>query len=349
MPTRGVERWLAQTLGTRLGAGAGGDGVCANVAFPFPGRIVATAVAHAAGIATRGRSVPPERLAWPLLDVAEAAGDAPWAARIIGTPGDSTHRDRRYAGARHVADLFDRYGVHRPAMLRAWAAGDDEGAREPHLNWQPALWRAVRAHVAVPSPAERLPDACARLRDEPDLVDLPARLALFGLTRIPESNLDVLRALSVHRDVHLFLLHPAPGLWARLAAEAGHDTGPRRRADDDGVDAVRNPLMASWGRDAREMQQVLGTGADRQHHLPAPAGPATLLGRLQDDVRADRRPPGAPVGPGDTDLRPTLAPDDRSVQVHACHGRQRQVEVVRDAILHALAENPTLEPRDIVW
>jgi len=36
------------------------------------------------------------------------------------------------------------------------------------------------------------------------------------------------------------------------------------------------------------------------------------------------------------------------VQVHACHGRARQVEVLRDAILHLLAEDPSLEPRDVV-
>jgi exodeoxyribonuclease V gamma subunit len=36
------------------------------------------------------------------------------------------------------------------------------------------------------------------------------------------------------------------------------------------------------------------------------------------------------------------------VQVHSCHGRARQVEVLRDAILHALAEDPALEPRDVI-
>ena len=48
------------------------------------------------------------------------------------------------------------------------------------------------------------------------------------------------------------------------------------------------------------------------------------------------------------DQRPALDPSDRSVQVHACHGRARQVEVLRDAILHLLAEDPTLEPRDVI-
>ena len=62
-------------------------------------------------------------------------------------------------------------------------------------------------------------------------------------------------------------------------------------------------------------------------------GSGTLLGRIQADVRADRAPPGPPLP--EADLRPALALADRSLEVHACHGRARQVEVVRDAILHA--------------
>jgi exodeoxyribonuclease V gamma subunit len=59
-------------------------------------------------------------------------------------------------------------------------------------------------------------------------------------------------------------------------------------------------------------------------------------------VRADQAPPAA------AGARPLLEPGDRSLQVHACHGRARQVEVVRDAVLHLLADDPTLEPRDVI-
>ena len=61
-------------------------------------------------------------------------------------------------------------------------------------------------------------------------------------------------------------------------------------------------------------------------------------------MRADRAA-GAPL-PG----APTAGarPGDRSLQIHACHGRARQVEVLRDAILHLLDDDPTLEPRDVI-
>ena len=64
-------------------------------------------------------------------------------------------------------------------------------------------------------------------------------------------------------------------------------------------------------------------------------------------MRADRAAPTLPL-PGEADERPLLDPADRSLEIHACHGRARQVEVLRDAILHLLADDPTLEPRDVI-
>ena len=43
-----------------------------------------------------------------------------------------------------------------------------------------------------------------------------------------------------------------------------------------------------------------------------------------------------------------LAADDRSVQVHSCHGPARQIDVLREVLLGLLADDPTLEPRDIL-
>jgi exodeoxyribonuclease V gamma subunit len=68
---------------------------------------------------------------------------------------------------------------------------------------------------------------------------------------------------------------------------------------------------------------------------------ATLLARLQREVSEDR-------AAGPPEQRPRLDPDDRSVQLHICHGPDRQVEVLREVLLGLLDDDPTLEPRDIV-
>jgi exodeoxyribonuclease V gamma subunit len=350
VPTRGMERWLAQRMSDRLGAEAGrGDGVCANVDFPSPRRLVGDAVATASGIEADADPWLPERAVWALLEVVDGCLGEPWLASLaahLGGSGedvDPARRARRFSAVRHLAELFDRYALHRPEMVRAWARGED-GAVPADGMWQAELWRRLRARIGVPDQAERVEGACARLREEPGIVDLPARLSLFGLTRLPAGHLKVLRALAVGRDVRVFMLHPSPALWERVA-ERGISVV--RRREDPTAALPANRLLASWGQDSREMQLVLGASDYIDHHHAVEHRTGGLLAHLQADVRADRWPAGAPL-PGASDERPVLAASDRSVQVHACHGRARQVEVLRDAILHLLDEDPALEPRDVI-
>jgi exodeoxyribonuclease V gamma subunit len=362
VPTRGMERWLTQRVSTHLGASPGrGDGVCANIEFPFPGRLIGGALALASGIEPDDDPWPPERSVWPLLELVDECLSERWLERLAlhlgGGNGSAPAREgstRRFGRLRLIADLYDRYGVRRPAMLQAWARGEDTDGSGGQLAggaaWQAELWRRLRTKIAVPSPAERLDPACARLREQSDLVELPARLSLFGLTRLPASYLQALTALARGRDVHLFLLHPSPALWRAVSDHSAGRTDPIvSRSHDDTAALAANRLLASWGVDSRELQLVVeATGEHLDHHHGlAGAADATLLSRIQGDVRANRLPPGIPL-PDEPDRRLTLRLDDRSVSVHACHGPARQVEVLREAILHLLGDDDTLEPRDII-
>ncbi|HLL08221.1 MAG TPA: exodeoxyribonuclease V subunit gamma [Nocardioidaceae bacterium] len=323
VPARGVERWVTQRLSHRLG---GADGVCANVVFPSPTQLVTECVTAAAAISPDDDPWQPARLVWALLELIDTAAPTP--------------RDRRFLVAQHVTRLFTTYGDQRPHMLRDWTAGKDSdgaGADLPvDLRWQAELWRRLRSAIDTPSRAERLEDICAALRHDPTLVDLPERVSVFGPTRLAAQQLQVLDALAQHRNVHLFLPHPSPALWEAVAG-VDRTQSLRRRRDPTAV-LARHPLLTSLGRDAREMQLLLSeVDAIDEHHLVEPP-PDTLLGRIQRDIRAD----GAPE---QTHL---LAGDDRSFQVHACHGRARQVEVLREVLLGLLAADPTLEPRDVL-
>jgi exodeoxyribonuclease V gamma subunit len=370
VPTRGVERWVTQRLSHRLGVSSGReDGVCANVDFPFPGVMVGRALARATGFALETDPWQPERSVWPLLTLVDQHLDDAFlqpladhlraavpvhpgrngAAAEGGTPPPA--RLRRFATVRHLADLYDHYGVHRPEMLRAWAADrswPEDGPFGAPAFWQRELWRRLRVRIGVPSPAERLEEAAARLSDVPDLLDLPPRVSLFGLTRLPSSQLAVLKAIGVARDVHLFLLHPSGTLWDKVAA---HDPEPPRglrRATDRTVALAANPLLRSWGRDAREMQVVLAAhGVMSGQYRPVSRAGTSLLSRIQADIQGDRPPPRRD-GTGEEDPRLPLRGGDNTLQVHSCHGRARQVEVVRDAILHLLQADSTLEPRDVI-
>jgi exodeoxyribonuclease V gamma subunit len=359
VPTRGVERWITQTLSATLGTGEGGDpstdGVCANVLFPSPGRLVGEALAAGTGVDPRDDPWAERRLTWVVLEVVDDCGTEEWCAtlgRHLGLLGDTGAAGRRAAVAQKLAGLFCGYAAQRPAMLRDWAAGRDTdgagGTLEPDLAWQAELWRRVRAAVGTDSPAERLGPACRRLVERPGELALPERLSLFGPTRVTTEQLEVLRALAAHREVHLWLPHSSHRLWDRLRDHVGEQVAteppgpaPPPRRHDETADLPVHPLLRSCARDAREMQLRLGAveAGGRHGYLPPPdhGGSDTLLAALQRDVREDREPTAVALRPG-----------DRSVQVHACHGRQRQVEVLRELLVGMLQDDPSLELRDVV-
>ncbi len=337
VPAKGVERWLTQRLSTVLGAASGGgDGVAGNLRFPSPARLVEECVVAGSDVVPEDDPWAPARLLWRLLEVIDDCLDEPWCSvlsRHLGRGEDEARAGRRYATAEHLRDLFRSYSAHRPAMLVDWAAGiDSDGAGRPmapDLAWQAELWRRLRTSLDAPSPAERLDETCARLRDEPHCSDLPERLSLFGATRLTTEQRAVLRALGEHRDVHLWLPHPSPAMWAVLQEAPATS----RRRQDQTVLKVGNPLLASLSRDTRELQLLLA-GVPETHHAAAHE-PDTLLAALQASIRNDAADPAA--------ARP-----DGTVQVHACHGPPRQVEVLREALLHLFQQDGTLEPRDVL-
>ena len=295
---------------------------------------------------------------------------------------------RRWSTAGRLARLFAGYAVQRPTLVEAWQSGADEDglgrALAEDLAWQPHLWRRVRDHVVAAGGADPVTAHAAALaslrqaRDGGGAAELPPRLSVFGHTRFARTELQLLAAAAEQREVHLWLPVASPGAWQQLAplyaagldgaglagagpAGAGAVTAPSPpaplpRADDTSVRAVRHPLVRALGRDVRELQQSLATvaGAAAVDHLASPTSSGlsqpggaggSLLGWLQADLRSDALPDE------DERRRRSLAPGDprlESIEVHACHGLSRQVEVLRDVLLGMLADDPTLEPRDIV-
>lgn len=355
IPTQGVQGWLEIELARHLGAGSGrADGVAANLDLRFPGdlgRRLRDALDH-----DRDGDDPwhIDRLVWATLDVLAEAADDPGSpiAGVAQLAGGAS----RYGQARSLADLIDRYLSNRPEMVRRWAAGDDVDGSGGEIGeaaaWQPALFRLVRQRIGRPSPAERLDDLLEVARSDRPAIDLPERLSLFGFSSLPGGRnfLHQLEALAHHRDVHLFLWQPSPGLgrWvARRVAESATPAtafGWPRTTDEPSAshDSELHPLIRSWAKPSREAAVLVAdavTRGARVEELPATGGGGrTLLAQLQDRLRG---------GMLETDPF-RVEPADDSLVVLACHGQIRQVEVLRDEILRMLDADPTLDESDIV-
>ncbi len=336
--TQGVDRWLRNRLARRLGATNGADGIATNIDTLVPGQFRSRIL---------GRPDPGtdpwdlQALPWVVLQVLH---DEPALLRAV--PGGDGGAP--WGRARRIADLFDRYLLHRPDMVAAWAA-NDLGAPDLDASgntlpsghrhaWQPEVFRAVRRRIGTPSPAETLHTRIDAIRagDIPD--DVPDRIVIFGIASLTGGRtwFDLVDAVACHRDVHVLLHRGAPGLAATVRSQlaVGSRVGSRRSVRDSVT--ASHPLLRSWARPALETEALLLDRDIRQLSHGA-SRPTTLLGQVQADLRADLPPHVSTDGA-----------DDGTVTFHAAHGRRRQVEVLRDELLRLLRDRPDLTEDDIV-
>lgn len=374
--SQGMVRWLGQQISQVVGSrGRPAGGIHAHVDFPFPGALARRIIQGVLPQYPEADPWSPARLAWQILDALPDLLDSSDFSDLryylglglgLGHPGRSVSDgplvvERRACQlALRIADMFDRYAVYRSDMARAWSAGQLEvGPREnegldPNSAWQPQLWHHLAQRLPVPDLAQRIYAARQAIDAGRLPSELPRRVHLFGLTALPASFLDIFLATARHVDIHVYLLSPSHLYWADLRSRkerlrAAHDDP--QLLDELGSDEG-HPLLSSLGKVSRELQFLLESHHDvprRDSELELYDGiedeQPTLLRQLQSDIAnlADRGREGRDNAP-----RRALAPGDDSIQIHACHGATRQVEVLRDALSKLLAEDPTLQPRDIL-
>lgn len=333
--SRGMERWLALQIARR-------NGVCANLAFPFPNAFLER-LAEAAGIRRADEPSPfdPEALAFRLFAL---FGELPAkdAFRALGRYlKNDPSAIKRWELAEQTADLFDQYLVFRPEMIAAWER-TPPSRREPH-RWQGLLWRRIVAETGGSlhrQALHRLLAEAIRTRSLPP-GRLPGRVFVFGISYLPFFHLEMLRAISELLDVYFFLLSPCREYWADLLPRRQILNIERKSPWDEAEGLLHleegHPLLASLGLPGRQfLEAIAGEAADPLEIFEEP-GEETLLHRIQTDLLFLRPP--AP-------LARTM--QDGTIRVHSCHSPMREMEVLRDQLLALWEEDPALGPADVV-
>lgn len=368
VPTMGMRRWVSQQLALRLGTRPGStDGIEANIALPFPASITraiatATQAASTSGSPDGANGDPwaLHSLVWPVAGVLADARATP--AGPGGTPHPLSSVAALPPGATttgqawRVAHLLDRYVTHRPDMVAAWLDSQKTGSTgvndlDPAHLWQPELARRVAARIGTPCPALTIGDDLAAVASGDLAVDLPSRLALFGVSALTPHLTRALEALGHHHDIDVYLTLASENWWesirSSLTPQGAHRRSTLRKdLPAQPVDLAAHPLLR-WAQPNGDTAALLAVTGLPEPSLSGPTcsdnatghgGQPSLLARLQHDIRTNTGPQGNHV----------WDPTDESLRIHRCTGATRQVEVLRDAIGHLMASDPTLGEADII-
>jgi len=340
----GMQKWLSREIALRRGR----RGIAANLRIELPSEWLDRLAQHVLGEeAVALRPYRRDVLRWRIDDCLRMTQDAQIASYLAADTFSSAQR--RFQLAERLARIYTRYLVYRPDWLRDWAAGRD--ANEPRTFLAP-LWKMLRTGIGEPHRGEMLTRLIATLGQITiaPLGDEP--LHVFGLAHLAPSELAVLRAVARLRPVVLYVPDPCREYWGGLRDERAR-LRELVRADADGP-ATQNafleqghPLLANWGRMGQHFLLALDDAdaqIDERHWQDKADVPQldSRLHRLQESIR-QLKP--ELIGEAE-DARTARA--DRSLRVHACHTRLRELEVLRDALLYERNENPELKASDIV-
>jgi exodeoxyribonuclease V gamma subunit len=164
-----------------------------------------------------------------------------------------------------------------------------------------------------------------------------------GMQSLSLGAIELLEAFGHVSDIEVLLVHPSPVMAKRWAAEATSSEVPRGalqlRPTDEELPGDVHPMVQTWLRGARELQQMLASqGLEVALHADEPlVTPSSLLGRIQTAVSDDG-----------LQARVPRTADDLSLQIHRCYNLTRQVEVLHDALLHAFRDLDKLAPHEVV-
>ena len=350
--SQGMERWLSQQLAEQ-------KGLWANFEYLFPARFF-NDMSEKLGLSLERDAFSRDNLLWQfevmLRDINDPALQ-PLASYLTGDRNDR----KRYQLAQQLAYLFDQYMFMRPDWLSAWQQGDTIVSNNENSGdiatahtelWQSTLWRQLLEKLGIEQSKHRGEcwlDAIKYLNDQRpgSLQDiLPERISVLGINTLSPLYLGYLQALSRHIQVHFYLLNPCQEFWAeerKLVKDQLNQQSAHQASINSADDAPINPLLGMLGQQGRDFQILLLEQRSNEIEISSFDGSeveqnAAVLSHLQKDILSNTA--------GDSNY--SHPKNDRSISIHACHTRMREIEVLKDQLIASFNDDETLGLRDVV-
>lgn len=321
-----------------------------------------------------------------LFQSAEFAHDSRFQAAHTALQAYLHNEYAAYQLSAQLADVFDQYLVYRPHWLEAWTAGkrvaelDKKSATEQ--DWQMILWQYLDDGSQQTAHRAQLWHELLNRLAQPQ-PQLPQRFFVFGIATLAPMYLTLLKQLAIHREVHIFALNPSAEYWGNVIEPAQI----LQAADDVDLSQQGHPLLASLGKQGRDFFNELAEANPQmeapvfdenpvsgsllhsiQHHIQtlthyqnpndAAQFSAEFMAQhrqyLQDHVFVQQPEKQEKFHKIIKNIDENTALHriaqfqvDNSIQIHSAHSPLRELQILKEQLLHILHHNPTWQPHDI--
>jgi len=370
----GMSQWLKIQIAEKLE-------IAANIDFPLPSSFIWQLYQqHIQDLPDQSAFTKPN-MTWKLMSILPTMLEQAEFSAIKQYLSDSQPL-KLYQLAGKIADVYDQYLVYRPDWIIHWESGqndlpgdlsdnNDQSIYESH-PWQPILWRALVAtsQSLGESPFHRanlhhtLLQALHDSAGKPSAGNSAKPLMVFGISAMPMQQLEVLSALSETRDVLIFWFNPSQHYWGDIV-DKKTQAKAQLKAQVKGLDNtelagvefldIGNPLLASWGKLGRDYQDMLLSFDLQQQDSFVESHAECLLQHIQSDVNllqfratAEELDASELLSNGSLHPKVEISHSDMSLQVHACHSKVRELEVLHDQLLKRFNDNPDWHPGDVI-
>jgi exodeoxyribonuclease V gamma subunit len=216
--SRGMERYLRLEL-ARL------QGVSANMEFPFPQKFVEDYIFKSVLSDKKENQLEQGVLTWDIFKVLPSLSEQDEDFNVLkqyleDDPGGL----KTFQLSGRIADLFEKYTVFRPDLLRKWSFDDNPLKNNPHSRWQVKLWREVAPYrkgfhfsdLYLHTLKSVYPEVYGESKFKtPEFDELKnvKRIFLFGFSSLAPVFLDLFFAVSKYIDVYFYYLNPCEVEW----------------------------------------------------------------------------------------------------------------------------------------
>ncbi len=354
VPNTNIAKWL------QIGKFGDEPSLCMGIEFPFIEDCLFKLLASGIKAEKRPRLLPPNSYTVGILSILLNDSDStlvPFRRYIAGGDGDrlsiNSREKARMAWQLSVklADLMDKYEVHRPKVVENWFNGRNakggplvqggveaaEAALAQKLFGKDGLYPPSGDFLSLRQLFERVqdPKECRRPSGE------RRTIYFFGLSTLSELQAQILLWLAGSYDIVFYHNNVCMDFWGEIKTkkellrslpDADADIAPKD---------LENPLLQQWGRAGRETLRLLVDIEEQNgnsetpvdftwEQLPSHGGDG---GRMLQKVQASVRRTDAEIE--------RVAVQDATIQIVAAPGIRREVEMVYNAILGAV-----LKPKD---